>query len=59
MVYILVGIEIQNIIDLLPGSSDVCVEVLRVNAGHHGIFLSVDDEGWTADQRQQLHADAP
>lgn len=34
-------------------------EVLWVEAGHHGVLLSVDDEGWTGDQRQKLHTDTP
>lgn len=29
-----------------------------MDAGHHGVFLSVDDEGWTVDQGQKLHTDA-
>lgn len=34
-------------------------EVLWVETGHHGVSLSVDNEGWTADEWQQLHTDAP
>lgn len=42
-----------------PWPLDVFEEVLWVEAGHHGVFLSMDDEGWTGDQGQKLHADTP
>lgn len=42
-----------------PRPFDVFQEVLWVEAGNHGVFLSMNDEGWTGDEGQKLHADAP
>jgi len=41
----------------VPGALDVLMEVLGMDDGDHGVQLSVDDEGGTADRGQQVHAD--
>lgn len=40
-------------------SLDVFEKVLWVEVGHHGVFLSMNDEGGAADQGQKFHADTP